>query len=297
MLVDDPLQGWLSYLRAERGATQETLRAYRQDLSGLQSTLGDKGRSLLEASVLDLRSWLASTTRAAPSAASVARRASAARSFYRWAVSEGLRGDSPAERLRSPRVPQKVPHFLSEREAERVVEQPSQEGWYQLRNRALLELLYGAGLRVSEAAGLSIEDLQLDQGLVHVRQGKGRKARRVPLGGQAQLALEEWLEQHPSSSGPVFLNRYRKRLSARSMHRIVRASGRENGLGGLHPHALRHSCATHMLSGGADLRSIQEQLGHASLSTTQRYAHVSVERLLEVHRKAHPRSEEPEDER
>jgi integrase/recombinase XerC len=288
--VDDPLQGWLNYLRAERGSTQETLRAYGRDLRTLRRHLALSERDLLEARVLDLRSWLAKQARRAPAPASVARRASACRSFYRWALSEGLVEDSPAERLRSPRIPVSVPHFLSEDQAARVVEGPSQEGWYQLRNRALLELLYGAGLRVSEAAGLVVADLDRVAGLVHVRKGKGRKARRVPMGSAAQDALEDWLDAH-EGSGPLFLNRYRGALSARSMHRIVRASGRLQDLGGLHPHALRHSCATHMLAHGADLRAIQEQLGHASLSTTQRYAHVSVERLLEVHSAAHPRAQ------
>ena len=290
--MDDPLQGWLNYLRAERGAGEETLRAYGRDLRTLQLHLRDKELELLEAQVLDLRSWLAAQARRAPAPASVSRRASACRSFYRWALSEGLREDSPAERLRSPRVPETMPHFLSEAEAAEVVEQPSQQGWYLLRNKALLELLYGAGLRVSEASSLRVEDLDLEEGLVHVRKGKGRKARRVPVGSEALRALEAWLGAH-EGRGPLFLNRYREGLSARSMHRIVRASGRLHDLGGLHPHALRHSCATHMLANGADLRGIQEQLGHASLSTTQRYAHVSVERLLEVHRSAHPRARRP----
>jgi len=195
---------------------------------------------------------------------------------------------SPAEALRTPRVPQKVPRFLDVNEAQDVVEDPVQDGWYRLRNQALLELLYGAGLRVSEAAALDRGDIDLGQGLVLVRHGKGKKQRRVPFGRAAAQALQAWLAWRQDETRALFLNRYGGRLSVRSMHRIVRDSGVKKGIAAVHPHALRHSCATHLLGGGADLRAIQEQLGHASLSTTQRYTHVSVEQLMDVHRKAHP---------
>ncbi len=194
---------------------------------------------------------------------------------------------SPAESLSTPRVPRKVPRFLDVTEASDLVERPTQRGWFALRNRALLELLYGAGLRVGESAALDCRDIDLEERLVLVRKAKGSKQRSVPFGVPAMEALAAWLRVHPGGA-PLFLNRDHGRLSVRSMHRIVRDSGVANALAGVHPHALRHSCATHLLAGGADLRAIQEQLGHASLSTTQRYTHVSVERLMAVHRKAHP---------
>ena len=284
----DLVRAFLQFLRAERGASPHTLRAYQHELETLTSWLGERRRALLSATTGDLRAYLASLPRSAP--ATTRRRIAAYRTFYRWAVSSGRVEASPAERLRGPRVPSRVPRVLQVGESACVVEAPAQEGWYQLRNRAALELAYGAGLRVSELASLDLDDVDLRDQLVLVRHGKRRKQRRVPFGEPAVAALEAWLEvRGPSTSAALFLNRYRDRLRARSLHRITRDAGRKHGVSGLHPHALRHSCATHLLAGGADLRAIQEQLGHVSLSTTQRYAHVSMERLLAVHAASHPR--------
>ena len=288
--MDSDVQAFLEFLRAERGASPHTLRAYRRDLERLAEALEARGRRLATARSVDLRAHLAERARTAGAPSSIARRLSSYRSFYRWAVQTGRCEDSPAERLARPKVPVRVPRFVEVDEAAAVVEGPGQQGWYLARNRALLELLYGAGLRVGEAAALDVGDVDVDERLVHVRRGKGGKPRRVPFGEECATALRAWLDEHPG--GPLFLNRDQGRLSTRSMHRIVRRAGLENGVSALHPHALRHSCATHMLAGDADLRAIQEQLGHASLSTTQRYAHVSVERLLEVSRGAHPRARE-----
>ncbi|HJN77974.1 MAG TPA: tyrosine recombinase XerC [Myxococcota bacterium] len=280
------VQDFLEFLRVERGLTVNTRRAYDRDLSRLSAALGENGRCLRTARPADLRGHLAVIGQGAPAPSSTARRLSSYRSFYRWAVKTGRCPDSPAERLTRPRVPAKVPRFVDVDEACEVVEVGTQDGWYLLRNRALLEILYGSGLRVGEAASLDVDDVDVHARLVHVRCGKGGKPRRIPFGEACAEALAAWLEGH--AGGPLFLNRYKKRLSSRSMHRIVRQAGLQAGVSALHPHALRHSCATHMLAGGADLRAIQEQLGHASLSTTQRYAHVSAERLLEVYRAAHP---------
>lgn len=241
---------------------------------------------LTDATPAVLRAHLAQVAADAPAAASMARRLSALRAFYAWTVQEGLCAASPAQRLRRPRVPAKVPRFVSPEQAESVVERPPQSGWFQVRNRALLEVLYGAGLRVAEVCALDTHDV--GQGLVDVRHAKGRKHRRVPLGEPAQRALDEWLAVRGGDGAALFLSKSGRRLGQRSVHRIVRAAGLQNDVAGLHPHALRHSCATHMLEGGADLRAIQEQLGHQSLASTQRYAHVSVQRLLEIHRAAHP---------
>jgi len=212
------------------------------------------------------------------------------RTFYRWALREGFLEASPAERLASPKSAHRVPRFLDLPEVLDVVERPVQEGWLQLRNKALLELAYGAGLRVSELADLNRADVDLVERLVDVRSGKGRKQRLVPFGPPAADALSAWIQSSSGEHEALFLNYRGQRLSVRSMHRIVRDSGVKNGLSDVHPHALRHTCATHMLAGGADLRAIQEQLGHASLSTTQRYAHVSAQQLVDVYRSSHPRA-------
>lgn len=286
--MSEAVDRFLSYLRAERGASPHTLRGYRADLGALDHALEAAGRSLMSANHVDLRRHLARVAATAPAPASLRRRLSCLRTFYRWAVREGLLAASPAERLTLPRNPVKVPRFLDVPEIARTIAEPIQTGWFQERNRAAIELMYGAGLRVSELASLDRADVDLRERLVLVRHGKGRKQRRVPFGPPAAEALERYLAAVPTEGRALFLNRFFRRLSARALHRIVHRSALANGVAGVHPHALRHSCATHMLASGADLRAIQEQLGHASLSTTQRYAHVSVERLMEVYRAAHP---------
>ncbi len=300
--MDADLARWLDHLRAERGASAHTLRAYGRELRALADQLAAEGRDLRAAGLADLRRWLARDVnrpgrgRGRPGPATLEQRVAAARSFYRWLVRQGVLDDSPAERLASPRKPRTSPRFLDVDEAARVVEQPTQSGWFHLRNRALLELLYGAGLRVGEAVALDREAVDLEQRLVRVL-GKGRKERIVPFGPPAAEALGRWMA---ASGGrrpglPLFLNRFGRRLSARSAWRIVRDAGAANGVPAAHPHALRHTCATHMLGAGADLRTIQEQLGHASLSTTQRYTHVDVAHLLRVYRAAHPRARAEEE--
>ncbi|MEC8423718.1 MAG: tyrosine-type recombinase/integrase, partial [Myxococcota bacterium] len=269
--MEAPLRRWLDSLRAERGASAHTLRAYEHELSALSAHLDAGGRSLMDASLGDLRRFLASEPgRARVAPATLARRIAAVRSFYRWCVDRRILATSPAARLRPPRVPRRAPRFLDVDEASNVVERPSQTGRLALRNRALLELLYGAGLRVGEAVALDCSDLDLDQRLVRVRSGKGDRDRIVPFGPPCARALQQWLiERAPRrDSHAVFLNNRGGRLSARSAWRITRDAGAMNGVSDVHPHALRHSCATHLLGAGADLRAIQEQLGHASLSTT-----------------------------
>lgn len=286
------LSDWIDHLRGERGYSAHTVRAYTTTLSSLSAFLQARDQDLAQASLVDLRAWLSSERigsrpRRRPLApATMARRVAAIRSFYRWMLREGHLIASPATRLRSPRVPAKVPRFLDIPEAALVVEQPSQKGWFLARNRALLELMYGAGLRVSEVVGLDVLSLDFTNNLVRVM-GKGSKERIVPFGPPAAAALRAWMALIPSD-GPVFLNRFGRRLSSRSAWGITREAGTVNGISGLHPHALRHSCATHLLGSGADLRAIQEQLGHASLSTTQQYTHVDAAHLLAVYRSAHP---------
>lgn len=286
---DPDLLAWLDHLRAERACSPHTLRAYRGDLGRLAEWLHDRGRTLRQADLALLRAWLASTgqgrRRHAP--ATVGRRIAALRSCFAWMARTDRIEVDPAARLQLPRVPRRAPRFFDVDEAAAVVEQPTQDGWAWLRNRALLELLYGAGLRVGEAQALQLTAIDLVERLVRVR-GKGGKDRIVPFGPPAAEALQAWLTERGEGEGAVFLNREGKALSARSMWTIVRDAGAANGIAGAHPHALRHSCATHMLGAGADLRAIQEQLGHETLSTTQRYTHVDAAHLLRIYRSAHP---------
>lgn len=287
------LRRWLDSLRAERGASPHTLRAYGRELSGLAAHLEERDTDLLQASLPDLRRYLAPAGGAArPAPATLARRIAALRSFFRWCVERELLQTSPAARLRPPRVPRRAPRFLDVDEAAAVVERTSQSGRLALRNRALLELLYGAGLRVGEAVALDRTDLDLERRLVQVRGGKGDRDRVVPFGPPCAAALRAWLAERVGGDpdGAVFLNNRGGRLSARSAWRIARDAGAMNGIADVHPHALRHSCATHLLGAGADLRAIQEQLGHASLSTTQKYTHVDAAHLLRVYRASHPRA-------
>lgn len=278
------IRRFLSALEVERNASPHTLRAYGHDLDELEAWCRGIGRSPEHATLPDLRGFLGARTGLAP--ATVSRTLASVKSFYRFLVREGVIGESPAERLRTPRVPRRVPHFLDVAEASEVVENPTQEGWFHKRNRALLELAYGSGLRASELAALDRDAVDLEARVVEVRRGKGGKPRRVPFGPPAREALEAWFAT--SVGSPVFLNRYGLRLDVRAIHRIVHEAGVRNGLAGVHPHAMRHSFATHLLAGGADLRSIQEMLGHETLSTTQRYTHLTPEQLMEVHRRAHP---------
>lgn len=246
---------------------------------------------LRDARLADLRAWLATgqdQDGEAWAPATLARRVAAVRAFYRWLVREGVLRASPAARLASPKVPRRVPRFLEVPEAAALVENPTQTDPLRLRNQALLELIYGAGLRVGEAVALDVGEVDLAERLVRVR-GKGNKERVVPFGPPAAEALAAMLAGLPSE-GPLFRNRDGGRLSARSAWRITRDAGANNGLPGVHPHMLRHSCATHLLAGGADLRGIQEQLGHETLSTTQRYTHVDAAHLISVYRAAHPRA-------
>jgi site-specific recombinase XerD len=273
------LPAFETYLQVELGASPHTRRAYLHTLSRFDDWLKARDQALVLASSTALRSFLVDVSRGV-GRATLSRHTAALRSFYRWCVREGHVEHSPAQGLSVP-ASRGLPKVPSESQCDAVLADVAEP-----RDLALVELLYGAGLRVSEAAALNWADLDLSSGRVHVRDGKGGKPRVVPLGPpgvQALLRLNEG-----TADGAVFRNRRGGRLTARSMRRIVRKLGLRAGEGWLHPHALRHGFATHMLDSGADLRSIQEMLGHANLSTTQRYTHVSVASLRRTHRKAHP---------
>jgi integrase/recombinase XerC len=284
------LEEFLAFLRAERGASPHTIRAYGRELSELRARLAP--RALDAATLPDLRRHLAA---GATSAASLQQRVSALRTFYRWMLREGHVTVSPADRLVTPKVKPPLPRVLEVEEAGAVVEAAaSPDPWLQLRDRALLELAYGAGLRVSELAALDVRDVDLAEGLVSVRSGKGRKARVVPAGRPALDAVRAWLATG-LTEGALFRNQRGGRLTVRGIYDVVRRASTAEGVAGVHPHALRHTFATHLLGAGADIRSIQEMLGHASLSTTQRYTRVELDQLRRAHRDAHPRARRAHD--
>lgn len=294
--VDD----YLSWLVAERGRSPNTVAAYRRDLSGYCNWLAVKRKSPATVSAAEIDAFVQSRRRdAAPS--SVARQMAAIRNLHRFMVAEGLRKDDPTADVDGVRVPAGIPKPLSEEDVGRLIDAVVGEDALALRDRALLELLYATGARISEICGLSIGDLDLESGMVRLY-GKGSKERLVPVGSCARRAVDRWIESGRNDLVPVrwsrrgdaeavFLDRRGQRLSRQAAWAVVVRHGERAGLKGhLSPHVLRHSCATHMLDHGADLRIVQEMLGHASISTTQVYTRVSQEKLFEQYREAHPRA-------
>jgi integrase/recombinase XerC len=243
----------------------------------------------------NIRAYLHQLDRKGEKASSLARKLAAVRSFYRFLLREGSIQKNPADDIRSPKLPKPLPRVLAKDDAGALMEFPEGRSALSLRDRALLETLYSTGARVSEAVGINVGDLDETEGLVHLR-GKGRKERVIPIGDVATRAIRAYRQSLKSEllerrlAAPLFLNHRGGRLTTRSVARIVvRYSSRLAG-GAVSPHALRHSYATHLLDEGADLRSIQEMLGHASLSTTQKYTHLAGDRLAAVYDQAHPRA-------
>jgi integrase/recombinase XerC len=284
MSVDgDRVRAFMRHLEVERGRSEHTRRAYGRTLERLLTVLQERSKGFEDATRTDIRGFLFDAGRGR-SGATVARHVAAIRTFYRWLERAGVVQSSVAEGLQSAKLSQRLPHVVPETRAKRLLEEVPLEA----QDRALLEVLYGAGLRVGEVSALDLADIEVAEGLVHVRSGKGSKARKVPLGREGLQAIDAWCAERGDGAGPLFLNKRGERMSERTMRRRVEHAGQLAGLHGLHPHALRHSFATHLLDRGADLRGIQELLGHASLATTQRYTHVSVEAMLKTYRKAHP---------
>jgi tyrosine recombinase XerC len=292
-----PVAAFLDHLRAERRLAAHTLRAYGLDLAQLEAFLGARGRAVLAADLQDLRAFLATLKKTA-SPRSAARKLAAVRGLYRFLRRRGWIESSPAERLRSPVLERRLPRVLDRDEVLALLEATGAGGDLELRDRALLEVLYASGLRVSELVGLDRVDLDLGVRVLRVL-GKGGKERLVPVGRPACQALAAWFParerllaraRRPAPEA-VFLNQAGGRLSDRSVRRILdRWIVRAGVLHNVSPHALRHSFATHLLQAGADLRAIQELLGHASLSTTQTYTHLDLEHLIQVYDQAHPRA-------
>ena len=304
--LSDLLAEYATWLRVERGLAPNSLAAYRRDLSGYESYLRRIGEldptSVTEATVAayvdELRDARDEDGRPRYAPATIARAVAAVRSFHRFCVEEGLLLSDPSEDVGGPRVPQGIPKALTEDEVTALLGAVTGDEPRPLRDRAMLETLYGAGLRISELVGLDTGDLDLHDGLVHVL-GKGAKERIAPVGRTARAALGDYLTRgRPELARPraraesaVFLNARGGRLTRQGAWLVVRHAGDRAGLSGrLFPHVLRHSCATHMLDHGADIRVVQELLGHASLSTTQVYTKVSPERLRAVYDAAHPRA-------
>jgi len=302
---DDPLERlvarFTSHLATERRASRHTVLAYGGDLRTLMAyARARSSRPRLEdIDKLLLRSWLAELARAV-TPTTLSRKLASVRAFFAWLERETLVAKNPASLLASPKLRRKLPRFVAASAAAEIMEAPAASAISEVeraRDTALLEVLYGSGLRVSELVGLDLGHVALDEASLRVL-GKGNKERLVPLGSVAKTAVERYLERRPELRHPrtgaqderaLFLSKKGLRLGVRRVQTLVQRYGALGaGRGDLHPHALRHSCATHLLEGGADLRAIQELLGHSSLSTTQRYTHVSLDQLMAVYDRAHP---------
>jgi integrase/recombinase XerC len=285
------------FLRLERNRSQHTVHAYLGDLTLLLHHLATTGQTRLSTlSLRDLRGWLATLHRSGASRTTLARRAAAARTFTEWAFQHQLLPANVGELLASPRPHRTIPAVLSQAEAGRVIDALDGADPLQLRDRLILELLYGTAIRVAELVGLNLADVDQGRRVLRVI-GKGDKQRMVPYGVPAAEALQAWLTVgrpawvRPASGNALLLGQRGGRLDQRTARAVVnRATDGLAGGNGLSPHALRHTAATHLLDGGADLRAVQELLGHASLATTQIYTHVSVDRLRTSFTRAHPRA-------
>ena len=293
---------FLAHLEFERGLSRNTLAAYRTDLLQFGRFLAERDRDATSADASDLSDFLADLARgdgdgrAPASTATVHRKAACLRSFYRHLRREEAIEDDPAARLETPRRGRKLPEVLSYAEVQRLLAQPRGDEPTAVRDRALLELMYASGLRASETISLEVSDVDLEHGIVRAR-GKGSKERLVPVGGKAIAAVSVYLRSgrpklpHSPEERKLFLNFRGGPLTRQGLYKIVLRHAETAGLGDrMSPHTLRHSFATHLLSGGCDLRSVQEMLGHADLSTTQLYTHLSGEELKAAYFKAHPRA-------
>jgi len=282
------LNKFVEFMKAEQGVSPHTLRAYTRDLEEFISFTDKKSGDIDN---LDIRSFVAFLHHKKLRKSSISRKLAAVRSFFRYLYMEGYVKKNPAKLVSSPKIPKSLPHFLSVDEVFCLLDAPAGDSFRETRDRAILELLYSSGLRVSELTSLDISDLDIKESLIRVK-GKGRKERIIPVGSKAMAAMRNYLPERISlkkKSSALFLNNRGGRLTERSVRRILLQCSRMVNLkGDLSPHTLRHTFATHLLHGGADLRSIQELLGHSSLSTTQKYTHVDIVHLAEVYDKAHP---------
>jgi len=293
---DQPLRAWLDHLRVERGFSENTLVAYENDLGQLASYAEARGRRLLELEQSELADFVGSLRGRGLSPRSQARHVHALRGFFRFALREGLLARDPMENLRPPKAFRALPRYLTPAQVEALLAAPDVATPVGLRDRAILEVMYATGLRASETIGLRAESVDLDLGLVRVL-GKGRKERLVPLGREARRWVRRYLSESRGAlskgraSPALFLSNRGRALSAMGLWGLVRRHALRAGVASvLTPHVLRHSFASHLLERGADLRALQAMLGHADISTTQIYTHVTRERLRQIYDKFHPRA-------
>lgn len=289
--MNELLESFIKHLSNERNYSEHTVKAYRGDLENFRDFLLKEEKEIEDADIATINAYV-STLYGKNSPSSVERKVSAIRSFFSYLVRKGLATQNPAKLVRTPKKEKHLPVFLSVDEVFNLVDvKDSEKNPLRVRDRAILELLYSSGLRVSELAGATLADLSMGEAIMRVR-GKGNKERIVPVGSKALSALGEYLDIRETlkpASDRIFLNSRGGGITTRSLARIIKKYGLVSGISkNVSPHVLRHSFATHLLAGGADLRAIQEMLGHASLSTTQRYTHLSVERIMEVYDKTHP---------
>lgn len=288
------IKKFLRYLEVERNVSSHTLRAYGRDLKDFSEYCNTAPQNI---DMIDIRGFVSEQITKGKSKTTVSRKLATLRSFFSYLYQEGYVKINQPKLVPTPKAPRRLPNFLSVDDVFNLVQSPEGIGLLPVRDRAILELLYSSGLRVSEVAGLNIDDLNIKEGMVKVR-GKGKKERIVPVGNKAIDALKSYLIERrlfkkkksiSDSENALFLNREGGRLTDRQIRRIVVKYARAMGINGqIGPHALRHTFATHMLLGGADLRVIQELLGHSSLSTTQKYTHLDIGHLIDVYDKAHP---------
>jgi len=292
------------YLEVQRNVSKHTLKAYLADVEEFnnflqESDITKKGDAIVNVEPETIRSYLSHLYQEKVKKVTVNRKVSSLRSFYKYLLRAGKVKNNPAEMVQTPKIEKYMPTFLSVDETFQLLGDQGDHSVSGLRDSAMLELFYSSGLRLSELAGLNVTDFDFRQALVKLR-GKGKKERIVPVGKQALQAIDEYLKKTTEVrkkcdenlfKNPLFLNTRGKRITARSIARIVDAMTVKSGIGRkISPHSLRHTFATHLLNAGADLRSIQELLGHESLSTTQKYTAVNINRMMEVYDKAHPRA-------
>lgn len=298
--MNEAIERFTRYLRVERNASPLTIKSYLEDLESFLDYCRDRLGSVpapAAFNIHELRGYLSYLHECQYAKSTIARRLACMRTFFRFCAREELSTGNPAKALRTPRAGRKLPHFLSSSEIIQLVEAPPANDALGLRDRAILETLYSAGLRVAELVGLNLRDWDRDSNIMRVL-GKGRKERIAPIGKYAAAALERWLEVRRPKENPkprdkdaMFLNKNGTRITTRSIGRMLEKYLQLTGLDKkTTPHTLRHTFATHLLDGGADLRSVQELLGHKSLTTTQIYTHVSTTRLRETYESSHPHS-------
>ena len=292
--MNQRVEDFLNFLATEKGASVHTTKNYGIDLREFVKFIAEK--EFRDLTYLDIRSFLAFLKTREYSKSSISRKLACLRSFFKYLVRENILTQNPAAGIATPKKEKRLPSFMNPDEITKLLDAPAKNSWEEKRDKAILEMLYSSGLRVSELAGLNHDDLDFFGGLVRVR-GKGKKERIVPVGQAALNSLRAyWDMKAPRETPnvikkPLFISRIGSRLTDRSVRRMILKYVKRTGLGKeISPHTFRHSFATHMLDRGADLRSVQELLGHANLSTTQIYTHVTTQRLKDAYMAAHPRA-------